>query len=245
MTTTTKTAKAAKAHKADTKPEATTTTTTEETKVATPEVIAAHVRQTLENAAAVFNDAATLQSQLNAKRDGGYNTCLNAAREAVTADVLSGVWDGFKADIRADVSGVAKRLGCTLGKPDSNGKAEYKVPGSLSTAMSVILGAMRAGVSLYVKEKDGKTRPATFGEVRQGKAEADKAEAEAKAKAALETASPAVKARAEIARLARLIAEGAGNFTEAEAIETAKILESVYRTMDGSKNHKPDAAKAA
>lgn len=226
MTTKTKTATA--------KPEA-------KTEAGKPVDVAAQVRATLESAAEAFNDVAQQQATLNTKREGGYVTCLRAARDAGTVDVLSNVWDGLKADIRADVSGIGKRLHCTLGKPDKDGKTEYKVPGSLSTAMSVILGAMRAGVKLT--GKDGK--PLTFGEVRTAKAEADKAEADAKAKAALATASPAEKARAEIARLARLIADGAGNFTEAEAIETAKILESVYKTMDGSKNHKPEAAAKA
>lgn len=204
--------------------------------------VTAHVRATLETAAAAFNDVAQQQATLNTKREGGYVTCLRAAREAGSVDVLSNVWDSLKADIRADVSGIGKRLHCTLGKPDKDGKTEYKVPGSLSTAMSVILGAMRAGVKLT--GKDGKEL--TFGEVRAAKAEADKAEADAKAKAALASASPAEKARAEIARLARLIADGAANFTEKEALETVTMLQSIYATMDGSAGHaKPTAAAKA
>ncbi len=185
--------------------------------------ILAHIRQTLEQATAAASNAASLQVQMNEKRTGAYTGAVLAGIESGDAATFSHVWNTLKGDIRANVGGIADKLGCKLGKPDKDGKAEFTVPASMQVATSVVLAALTMGIKLV----DG-GKPRSFGDIRKDKQAAEQKAAEQEAAA---KRTPLQTAQLRVAELARALAEGVNAMTEKEANETAKILSAVLKTL--------------
>lgn len=198
----------------------------------------AQVRSMLEAACAGFNRISAAQAELNGKRDGNYSGTIKAAMAAGSAEVFSATWESLKADIATNASGIARKLGCGIGK---GGKAKdgtvtpapYLVPGSLKVAVSVILGAMAYGIAL---SEGGE--PRSFGQIRKDKASADKAARES-------TETPLDAAQRKVRELCAAIAEGASALTVTEASEAAKILANVLKLETGAKDAPEKAERKA
>lgn len=194
---------------------------TEATKVATT---LEACREALEQSCKAFSKVAAETASLNEKRVGSYTLTIRAAIAAGTVKDFTDVYAGLQSDVAANVAGIARKLGCKLGKANKEGKASYVMPGSLMVAVSVVKGAMEYGIALTDKEGE----PRTFGEIRKAKSEAD-----AKAREATET--PLQYAQRQVRELAAKIAEGADALTVTEAQDCAKILRSLIAVESGAK----------
>jgi len=195
------------------------------------------VRAALEASCKSFSKVADKQAALNEERTGTYTGMMQAA--ALAGDVASfrAAYESLKADVSGNVGGIGKRLGCTLGKPDSDGKASYTVPGGMRSAASVIIGAMEAGISLHVPGDDGKPSKVlrSFTDIRKAKAQAD-------AEASKSKESPLEAAQRNVRELAAKIAAGASALTLVQAAEAAKILAAVFKLETGEPADKTKAA---
>lgn len=118
---------------------------------------------------------------------GAYTTLTECAIACGSAAALDALWEGLQVEIRTNVGGLGKSLGAKANK-----KGEYNIPRSASTAMALLLDAMRRGVSLYEPDDKGEPteKPRSFNGIRKATQEA-KAKAEA---AAILQSNPALAA---------------------------------------------------
>ena len=185
------------------------------------------VRSALETSCKSFNKVASDKAKLDERRSGSYTGAVLAAVSADSAEDFSAAYESLKADIIGNVGNVARKLGCSLGKPDKEGKARYVVPGGLMVAVSVIKAAFGFGIELV----DDEDEPRSFGEIRKDVQKAQKAEADAKL-------TDLEKAQQKIRDLAASIAEGANALTLEEATECALILAQVAAVETGAAKKK-------
>jgi hypothetical protein len=173
------------------------------------------------------------QAALDAARGGMY-ACTVQAAIAAQGDKAAfvGTVDKLMDDFRGNVRGIAVRHNMEQAKDktgklavDSDGNPRFKVPGSLSTAKSVLGGAFDHKIELGTIAK-----PNSFGSVRDA---ATLAKAEAKA----EAATPDDKVRAKIAGHLESIAS---QLTKMDS-KSLKALESLLANMAKGTT---DAAKA-
>ena len=127
----------------------------------------------------------------NDKRMGAYGTFTQLAMD-MGSDDFGSAMDHLFESIRANVDGIAKKVGAD---PTKDGKA-WTVPGSMSTAKSVLLGAFEYGVPF---EDDHGVR--AFGAIRTDVKQAKKAEKDAER-------TPSEIARDALAAQLRELADG-------------------------------------
>ena len=195
----------------------------------------AAIREILEASCKTFNKVASDQAKLNEKRTGSYTGTVQAGIEAGTLEAFKTVYDGLKADINGNVGGIARKLGCKLGKADKEGNASYTVPGGLMNAAAVVIYCLSNGIKLT----DAKGNARTFKELQTARTEALAAAKEAEGIAKL---TPTQVAQEEVRKLAATLAAGANGLTMGEAQEVAKILANLIAMESGSKE---EAKKAA
>lgn len=194
----------------------------------------ASVRAILENVCKTFNKVGEAQAALNEKRMGSYSGMIAAAIEAGTIEAFRGTYESLKADVSENVGNIGRKLGCKLGKADKEGNARYVMPSGMMSAASVIGAAMEYGIAL----KDDKGEPRSFNEIRQAKAEADKAKADA-------TRSPLQKAQAAVKAALLSLAENVDAMTQQDCDESLKILASLAKLQTGEATEPKAAAKKA
>jgi hypothetical protein len=122
------------------------------------------------------NKGAALGRQAGNKRGGAYVSLTRAAIVAGSAETFTKACDALWNDIRTNKDGIAKDTGCKLAKNSGKGKNKgkppvYQVPGSCSTAKSVLLAGFKCGAEFGTIEE-----PAKFGAIREHVNEAKAAE---------------------------------------------------------------------
>lgn len=136
---------------------------------------ASKVRELFLSAAGSLSKADQRMTLATSERKGGYTLAVESAIAAVTGEVFETVTAQVFAEIRANANGLAKRLGCKLGKGRKGSPPAYLIPSSLMSAKSVLAAAFEKRIAL-TETVDGETGPRTFTAIRTDVREAGEAE---------------------------------------------------------------------
>jgi len=192
-------------------------------------------------------DAATALSKADARmtvatteRKGGYTCAVQSALAAGSKETFEAVTSQVFSEIRANANGLAKRLGCKLGKGRKGSPAAYLIPGSLMVAKSTLVAAFDKAVPLAEKNDDGELEPRTFTAIRNDVRECGEAERVAQL-------SGREKSVYMVRVMAQRVAEAADAFTVSELPDVLERLTALCKIASGaqSRAEAEEASKGA
>lgn len=164
-----------------------------------------------------------------AERKGGYSLAVQSAVAAVTKETFEAVTNQIFAEIRANANGLAKRLGCKLGKGRKGSPAAYLIPSSLMSAKSVLSAAFDKAVPFVEKDEDGETAPRTFTAIRNDVRERGEAERVAQL-------TGRERSVYMVRVMAQKVAEAADAFTVAELPDVLERLTALVKIAAGAQS---------
>lgn len=175
-----------------------------------------------------------LQVALNGKRDRMTDVLLRAGMDAGTVEIFDSARDRLYANIRANKSGIASKVGA-----EKDAEGNYKIPKSIQVYISEVRTTLERGGSFT--DKDGNVL--SFGALRKANKEAR--EEAAKADAA-KKAGPDDKARARVQQICAALVKAAEELSGARLAMLVDGLESFGSDIAAKLSETPaEAPKAA